>query len=434
MPSSHSPDTLTVVFDDTHAVANAGLALTASLAERLGIERVVDDLVDLGDRPGAHRPGRKLLTLTQAMIAGADCIDDIDVLRTGATAKVLGHQVMAPSTIGTFLRSFTFGHVRQLDRVAETLLTRAWAAGAGPADQPITIDVDSTICEVHGHAKGGAAYGYTKVLGYHPLLATRADTGEVLHLRMRNGSANTARGAERFVNETAGRIRRAGATGQLTLRADSGFWSAKVLAACRHHRLHYSITVRHTAPVTAAIAAIPDDAWTDIDYPDGGLAQVAETTLPGPAGGRLIVRRTRLVGPQATLWPDWRHHAFVTDQPGSAVELDADHRRHATVELAIRDLKQGAGLRHCPSGVFLANAAWALIATLAHNLLRWIAVLGLGNSGPVVAKTLRRRLLSLPGRLTRSARRRYLHLPAGWPWAQAFTRALARLRALPLLA
>jgi hypothetical protein len=228
-----------------------------------------------------------------------------------------------------------------------------------PADQR---DVDSTICQVQGHAKGGAAYGYTRVLGYHPLLATRADPGEVVHLRMRKGSANTARGAERFVNETAGRLRRAGATGQLTLRADSGFWSAKVLAACCSHRLRYSITVRHTAPVTAAIAAIPDDAWTDIDYPDGGSAQVAETTLPGPAGGRLIVRRTRLVGPQATLWPDWRYHAFVTDRPGSAVWLDADHRRHATVELAIRDLKQGAGLRHCPSGVFLANAAWAVIA------------------------------------------------------------------------
>jgi Transposase DDE domain group 1 len=146
------------------------------------------------------------------------------------------------------------------------------------------------------------------------------------------------------------------------------------------------------------------------------------------------VRRTRLVGPQATLWPDWRHHAFITDRPGTAVELDADHRRHAIVELAIRDLKAGAGLRHCPSGVFLANAAWAVIATLAHNLLRWVAALGLGTSGSVVAKTLRRRLLTLPGRLTRSARRRYLHLPTDWPWAQAFTWALARLRALPLLA
>jgi hypothetical protein len=180
--------------------------------------------------------------------------------------------------------------------------------------------------------------------------------------------------------------------------------------------------------VQAAIAAIPEDAWIEIDYPDGGIAQVAETRL---AGERLVVRRTRPTGPQATLWPDWRHHAFVTDRAGGAVELDADHRRHAVCELAIRDLKDGAGLRHCPSGVFLANAAWAVIATLAHNLLRWVATIGLGGNGPVVAKTLRRRLLALPGRLTRSARRHRLHLPTGWPWAAQFLHALARLRALP---
>jgi hypothetical protein len=428
MPSSHSPAGLVAAFNDDHAVANAGLLLPATLAERLGIEAAIDRLVDLGDRPGHHRPGRKVLTLLHAIIAGADCIDDADLLRTGSTAAVLGHRVMAPSTLGTFLRSFTFGHVRQLDRVVETIMGRAWAAGAGPGDGPMTIDLDSTICEVHGHHKGGAAYGYTRVLGYHPLLATRADTGEVLHARQRTGRAASGRGAERFVNELAGRVRRAGANGQLTLRADSGFWSAKVLAACRRHDIHFSITVRQTSTVIAVIAAIDEDAWTDIDYPDGGVAQVAETTL---GGDRLIVRRTRLTGPQATLWPDWRYHAFVTDRQGSAVWLDTDHRRHAVCELAIRDLKDGAGLRHCPSGVFLANAAWLVIATLAHNLLRWVATIGLG-SADLMAKTLRRRLLHLPGRLTRSARRRLLHLPTDWPWADQFLTALARRRAIPL--
>jgi len=172
----------------------------------------------------------------------------------------------------------------------------------------------------------------------------------------------------------------------------------------------------------------PDCAWIDIDYPNGGVAQVAETRL---AGQRLVVRRTRLVGVQATLWPDWRYHAFITDREGGAVTLDANHRRHAVSELAIHDLKDGVGLRHCPSGNFVANAAWAVIATLAHNLLRWVAALGLGSSGPVVAKTLRRRLLALPGRLTRSARQRLLHLPTDWPWAQQFLHALARLRAVP---
>jgi hypothetical protein len=333
---------------------------------------------------------------------------------------------MAPSTLGTFLRAFTFGHTRQLDRLGEQILTRAWAAGAGPGDGPMTMDLDSTVCEVHGYHKQGAAYGYTHRLGYHPLLATRADTGEVLHARQRAGRANTARGTARFVDELAARVRRAGAAGELTMRADSGFWSAKTIKTCRRHGVRYSITVRQTKPVRAAIAAIPEDAWTPIVYPDGGLAQVAETRY---RGDRLVVRRTRLVGEQAELFPNWRYHAFVTDRVGTTVELDADHRRHAVVELCIRDLKAGVGLRHCPSGKFAANAAWLQIATLAHNLLRWVAAIGLGvRDQLVVAKTLRRTLLGLPGRTTRSARRLLLHLPAGWPWAGWFELALVRLR------
>src|SRR6266511_1046073 len=336
MRSSHILDQLDICFDDTHAIADAGLLLPATLAERLGIEQTADALIDLGERPSAAHPGRKLLTLVHAMLAGGDCIDDADLLRCGATSQVLGHRVMAPSTLGTFLRSFTFGHVRQLDRLGEQILTRAWAAGAGPGDGPMTMDLDSTVCAVHGHAKQGAAYGYTRLLGYHPLLATRADTGEVLHARQRSGRAASGRGAERFVNELAGRVRRAGASGPLVLRADSGFWSAKVLAACKRHQIRFSITVRQTKTVAAAIAAMPEHAWAEIDYPDGGVAQVAQTTL-GP--DRLIVRRTRLTGPQATLWPDWRYHAFVTDRPGPATDLDADHRRHAEVEM---------GQAHCP--------------------------------------------------------------------------------------
>jgi Transposase DDE domain group 1 len=275
------------------------------------------------------------------MLAGGDCIDDAEVLRCAQTASVLGHRVMAPSTLGTFLRAFTFGHVRQLDRLAEQLLTRAWAAGAGPDDGPMTIDLDSTVCEVHGYHKQGAAYGYTHRLGYHPLLATRADTGEVLHARQRTGRANTARGTARFVtarfvDEVAGRIRRAGATGELTMRMDSGFWSAKTIRACRRHQLRYSITVRQTTPIRAAIQAINEAVWVEIVYPDGGIAQVAETRY---RGDRLIVRRTRLVGAQAELFPNWRYHAFVTDRVGTAVGLDADHRRHAVVEM---------GQAHCP--------------------------------------------------------------------------------------
>jgi hypothetical protein len=360
------------------------------------------------------------------MLAGGDCIDDADLLRCGATSQVLGHRVMVPSTLGTFLRAFTFGHVRQLDRLTGTILTRAWAAGAGPGDGPMTMDLDSTICPVHGYHKQGAAYGYTHTLGYHPLLATRADTGAVLHARQRTGRANTARGTARFVDELAARVRRAGASGELTIRADSGFWSAKTIRACRRHKIRYSITVRQTNTIRQAIATIPEDAWVQISYPDGGVAEVAETRYKDD---RLIVRRTRLVGAQAELFPNWRYHALVTDRVGTTVWLDQDHRRHAVVELCIRDLKAGVGLRHHPSGKFAANAAWLVAATLAHNLLRWVAAIGLGaRDHLVVAKTLRRTLLGLPGRITRSARRLRLHLPAGWPWAPWFELALARLR------
>jgi hypothetical protein len=421
--SSHTLDRVEVTFDGDRMVADAGLILPATLSQHLGVEALVDELVSVG-----HRPGRKLLTVVHALLAGGDCIDDADILRSGATSEVVGHEVMAPSTIGTWLRSFTFGHVRQLDALTERLLTAAWAAGAGPRAAPLVIDVDSTICQTHGYAKQGATYGYTRQRGYHPLLATRADTGEILHARMRKGSANSSRGAQRFVRETIRRVRRAGATGPIVLRADSAFWSAKVITACRDHNVRFSITVRATKAVVAAIDGIDETAWVDIDYTDGGVAQVAETTL---AGRRLIVRRTRLVGAQAQLWPDWRHHAFITDLDGDAVAVDADHRAHAVVELAIRDLKAGAGLTHCPSGRFNANAAWLVLTALAHNLLRWVASLGLRLSGLVVAKTIRRRYLSLPGRMTRSGRVDTLHLPTRWPWRDALLAALVRLRALP---
>jgi hypothetical protein len=182
MRSSHVVlDQVDVAFDEKRLIANAGLLLPATLAERLGIEQATDELIDLGEQPGAAHPGRKVLTVVHSLLAGGDSIDHVEVLRAGATASVLGHRVMAASTVGTFLRAFTFGHVRQLDRLAEAALTRAWQAGAGPGDGPMTVDADSTICKVYGHHKQGAAYGYTHRLGYHPLLATRADTGEVLH-------------------------------------------------------------------------------------------------------------------------------------------------------------------------------------------------------------------------------------------------------------
>jgi hypothetical protein len=419
MPSSRSSSRLAVMFDDDHAVADAGLALVGVLSQKLGLEDLAQELIHV-----LPLPGRRVATLVHAMVAGASCIHDADVLRSGSTSHVLGHRVMAPSTLGTFLRGFDFGHVRQLDRLAETLLGRAWGLGAGPGSAPMTIDIDSTICEVHGKAKQGAAYGYTKVLGYHPLLATRADTGEVLHVRFRKGSAASGRGASRFVRELVGRVRRAGATGKLTLRADAGFYSAKVMAACTDHDVDYSITAPQNPNVRSAIEQIEESSWTPIDYTVSGEAWVAGIDYQGR---RLVVRRTKLAGPQPALFPVFRYHAFATNRTGDAVSLDADHRRHAVVELAIRDLKEGSGLAHCPSGSFGANGAWAVLATIAHNLVRWVGALGLGVSGPLVAKTIRRRFLTLPGRLTRSARRRRLHLPTNWPWAQEWLDCFDRL-------
>ena len=420
MTTLQSPSRLAVAFDDDHAVANAGLALVGVLSEKLGLEELAEEAISI-----VPFPGRRVATLVHALVAGASCIDDADVLRAGSTASVLSHRVMAPSTLGTFLRSFTFGHVRQLDRVSELLLARAWSLGAGPGDRAMTIDVDSTICEVFGSQKQGAGYGYTKVLGYHPLLATRADTGETLHVRFRKGSANTQRGAQRFVRETVGRVRRAGASGALTLRADSGFFSQYVVQACRDHDVRYSITARQTPAITRAIEQIAEESWTSIDYTANGEAWVAETTYGDQH--RLIVRRTKLSNPRPALFPTYRYHAFLTDREGEAIFLDADHRRHAVVELAIRDLKEGSGLEHCPSGDFNANAAWAVLASIAHNLVRWVGSLGLELTGPLVAKTIRRKFLALPGRLTDSGRRRYLHLPTKWPWATLWSECFSRL-------
>ena len=434
---SHPIDRVALTFDEPTLVADAGLILPATLMVRLGLEALVTSTLRLVGRVGGAMPGRKVLTLVASILAGGSHIDHAERLRAGATAAVLPFRVMAPSTLGTFLRSFTFGHVRQLDRVIAETIRRAWALGAGPGPSPMTIDLDSTVTEVHGKAKQGAAYGYTKVLGYHPVLATRANTGEVLHARLRKGSSQ--RGHKRFVEELIPRLRRAGAQGPLVVRADSGFWSYKLTDTLERLGVAWSITVNLNPQLKACIEAIDEEAWLPIAYPDGGEAAVAETTYRSGAGGvrrelRLVVRRTRLTDrDQARLWPDWRHHAFITNLDSPVVEVDQFHRDHATVELAIRDLKEGAGLEHCPSGHFFANAAWLGCAVLAHNLLRWTSRLGQVHPSDqlTVTRTVRTRVLALPGRLVNRSGRRVLRLPERWPWATTFMNALHRLRALP---
>ncbi len=438
MRSSHNLARIETTFDEDNLVANAGLLAPAALAQKLGVAELVDAHVKLPvDAVGRASCGTKAMTVIGSMLAGGDSIDDTDVLRAGAGPELFD-QIRAPSTIGTWLRGFIWATVRMMDKVSRQVLARAWAAGLGPElDDDLTVDFDSTICRVFGVAKQGARFGYTKVRGYHPLLATLAGTGEILHARMRGGNAGASRGAGTFVRETISRIRNAGATGKLTFRADSAFYSRAFVTACRDHDVAFSVTVKLNNAIRRAIAAIDDDAWTPIDYWLEGGADVAETTYTAFKNTkdqvelRLIVRRVRPTpGSQLALDVVFDYHAILTDRDGELLALEADHRHHAVVELAIRDLKAG-GLAHVPSGIFTANAAWLSLAVLAHNLARWtLAAAGQGWS-KATTETLRTKMVSMPARLVHSARRLRLRAPTNWPWREAFETALVRIAAIP---
>jgi len=438
MSSSHSLDRIGVIFDDGRLVANAGLIAPATLAQHLGLRELFETYVDLGAAAGGANVGHKAMTVIHSALAGGDSIDDCDVLRAGSTQAVLGHAVLAPSTIGIYLRSFTWGHARQLDKVAGELLRRAWSAGAGPNDGAVTIDVDSSICETYGLAKqGGAKFTYNHVRGYHPLFSVIAGTGDVVHVRLRGGNAHAGRGAAGFLTETFNRVRAAGATGPLVLRADSGFYSRNVVDACTTADVRFSITAKlHKGAIHKAIAAIDESAWVAIPYFLDGAAVAECTYRPFGAKGRpcrLIVRRVRpSPGSQLALFTEFSYHAFITDRPGQMLDLEADHRRHAEIENTIRDLKYGVGLNHLPSGRFGANAAWLALNVTAHNLARWTSRIGLGET-LVATDTIRRHHLAMPGRITRSARNLTVHLPQRWSWADAFDTCLANLRAVVLV-
>ena len=438
MRSSHTLVRVETTFDEDNLVPNAGLQVPAALAQKLGVAELVDERVKLPKGvAGRANCGTKAMTVIGAMLAGADSIDDVDVLRAGA-APELFDQIRAPSTIGTWLRAFNWASVRMLDAVSRGVLARAWQAGLGPElDADLTIDLDSTVCEVYGVKKQGAKFGYTKVRGYHPLLATLAGTGEVLHARMRGGNAGSARGAASLVRETISRVRDAGATGALTLRADSAFYSKTFIRACRDHDARFSVTVKQLKPIKEAIAAIPDADWVPIDYWLEGGADVAETTYTAFKNTkdqvelRLIVRRVRPTpGSQLALDVVFDYHAILTDREGEMLELEADHRAHAVVELAIRDVKAG-GLAHVPSGKFNANAAWLALAILAHNLARWSLAAAGAAWQHATTETLRTKLVAMPARLVHTARRIKLRAPTNWPWREAFESALVRIAAIP---
>lgn len=453
MQASHVLDRIEVSADDVSLVADAGLILPATLGQRLGLPGLLEARVTAG--PNA---ADKCLTVIHSALAGGDCIDDVAALRAGSTQAVLGHRAVAPSTVGTFLRSMSWGHARQLDAVSRELLARACAAGAfevSPQAGPVVLDIDATLVETYGLDKSGTRQVMrTGRRGYHPLLAVLAGTGDVVHARLRRGRSNDSTGAASFLAEALSRLRAAGASGPVVLRADSGFYLAEVLAACRRQQVGYSLGARMIGRMRTVIAAIDESQWTPVPYFEPGAA-VAEIgwrvfdqhrSRSGPWRGngtwvRLIVRRTptppqiraRHQAPgQQELFPSYEYHPFITDQPGDPVALDAFHRGHAEVELAIRDLKYGLALDHLPTGRFGANHAWLILQTIAHNLGRWTARLGhLAATPRQTIKTLRRRYLIVAARLITHARRHHLRLPAHWPWAGPLLAALTRLRALP---
>lgn len=462
MSKSCTLDLVDVVADDENAVSDAGLLLAATLGERLGLPALLSKHVTVPGTAGAN-PARKALTVIHSLLAGGDCIEDVNALRAGSTGAVLGHRIAASSTVGTFLRAFSFSHARQLDAVTRRLLARAVAAGAHAGfDESVTVDIDSTLCETYGLAKDGArGVMRTGSRGYHPLVAVIAGTaathdgpgisGVVAHARLRRGRSSDSTSAPVFIKETISRLREAGATAQIVLRADSGFYLSDVVTTCRNNDVRFSITARMIGTALKnTIAAVADADWTPIDYflPGAGVTEFEFTPFAtGPRGKllasrgeihpvRMIVRRTPITDAQARnrgqdpLFPIYDYHPMITDRMGDLVEVEADHRRHAEVELTIRDLKHDMALNHFPTKSFGGNAAWLILNTIAHNLTRWTTRLGL-QIGPVMTKKIRRRIYNVTGRLVRTARRLVLRLPRRWPWAGQITAALDRLRALP---
>jgi len=419
------------------------------LATRAGLIDLADRHLTVPGGPG-HAAGLKVSALVAGMVAGADSISDMAVLRHGAMPRLLTG-VRAPSTLGTFLRAFRFGHVRQLDAVAARFLTGLTRqAPLIPTTCEVTfVDIDDTVRSTYGYAKQGAGYGYTGVKGLNAFLATASTPSSapvIVATRLRKGSANSARGAARLVADALVTTNRCGVTGLVVLRADSAFYGRDVIAAARRAGVRFSITARKDRAVTAAIDSIPDDAWTTIRYPkavfdeqlgrwvsDAEVAEIGFTAFTSrrkadQVTARLIVRRVRDANPehvvanaQGELFPVWRHHAVFTDSPRPMLAAETDHRRHAIIEQVIADLKNGP-LKHLPSGSFAANSAWLVLAAMAFNLTRAVGVLTDKFHARAVTATIRSHLITIAARVTRSARRATLRLPTRWPWATSWQR------------
>lgn len=465
MQLSHSPSEMSAVFDDPNLVSCAGLAPVVALADRCGLAGLVAAKLTLPVKGGANAH-LKVLGLVAGMVAGADSIDDMDLLRHGGMNRLFDG-VRAPSTMGTFLRTFSFGHVRQLDSIAAVMLAELAARTpllAG-ADQVAYVDVDDTVKATYGYAKQGAGYGYSGVKGLNALIAavsTPLSAPVICATRLRKGSTNSARGASRLVADALVAAKAAGAggpdgTGLVILRADSAFYNHDVICAARRAKVRFSITARMSPALTRAISAISDDAWTPITYPnavwdddeqrlisDAEIAEIGYDAFTSRRKAdhiqaRLIVRRVKRLNPtgptskaarekagnaaagqQQELFSTFRYHAVFTDSPLLLVQAEKAHRGHAIIEQVHADLKQGP-LAHLPSGSFQANAAWLVLAAIAFNLTRAAGCLASTFHARATTGTIRAQLINVPTRLAHSARKLVLHLPKGWRWEPAWT-------------
>ena len=463
MQFKHAPAAMSAVFDDPNLVSAAGLVPMLRLAQRAGLAGLTQSRLSVPTDKGANA-GAKVMALVAGMLAGADSIDDMDLLRHGGMGRLFD-RTYAPSTLGSFLREFRFGHVRQLDAVASRVLGNL--TGDSPllqarAGERVMVDMDDTIIEVHGYKKQGAGFGYSGVRGLNALIATASTSSSapvILGQRLRQGKTGSPKGAARIVGDALATLRRTGvATGaRALLRADSAFYGHATIGTAVKAGVDVSVTVRMDPAVKTAIATIPDDAWTMIEYTDsirdettGQLISKAEVAEIGFTAfrsrkkaerveGRLIVRRIPDLNPkqveQPTLFDTYRHHAFFTTTDKEAMDTvvaDKTHRGHAIIEQVHADLKNGP-LAHLPSGVFTANSAWLVLAVIAFNLTRAAGVIAdrAGRLARATTATIRRTLIHVPARLARSARRITLHLPKAWPWEHAFARLFATTHAPP---
>jgi DDE family transposase len=444
---SHRFDRGSAVFDDGNLVSCAGLVPVMTLAEQTGLRRLLGEKVRIRAariKSGAANPAPKLATVVAGMIAGADCIDEIDVLRSGGMKTVFGG-VYAPSTVGTLLREFTFGHARQLESVLrEHLVALCERVDLLPgAAERVFIDIDSLLRPVYGHAKQGASYGHTKIAGKQilrkglsPLAATISTAGcapVIAGMRLRAGKTGSGKGAGRMVAQAISTARAAGASGQILVRGDSAYGSRNVVRSCLRAGAQFSLVMTRNPAIERAIAAIDETAWTPVSYPgavrdpDTGAwisdAEVAEipytafASTPDRITARLVVRRVKDACYPDALFPVWRYHPFFTNTDLPVAEADVTHRKHAIIETVFADLIDGP-LAHIPSGQFGANAAWILCAAIAHNLLRAAGVLAGERHTRARGSTLRRTIINIPARLARPQHRPILHLPTHWPWSK----------------